>query len=183
MAGTPSTIPGCSKPRPTWPCTFPGIQGHPQLLRQPVPGSQHPYSKKICLLISNLKVPSLDLYPLYSLSCHYGSWQRVPVQLPCSPFRSWKVLWGPHTTVSSPDQSPPDKAPWDGRKGFYLHGAPLPWTPGAASTTRGAAAVGRGFFVRSLYMICVTSDPFHGELLSLPKALDKCHFFTFVPAV
>ena len=32
-AGTPSTIPGCSKPQcPTWPWTLPGIQGQPQLL-------------------------------------------------------------------------------------------------------------------------------------------------------
>ena len=30
-AGTPSTRPGCSKPRPTWAWTFPG-RGHPQLL-------------------------------------------------------------------------------------------------------------------------------------------------------
>jgi len=28
--GTPSTRPGCSKPRPAWPWTFPG-RGHPQV--------------------------------------------------------------------------------------------------------------------------------------------------------
>uniref|UniRef100_A0A8C5IDI5 Uncharacterized protein n=1 Tax=Junco hyemalis TaxID=40217 RepID=A0A8C5IDI5_JUNHY len=42
MAGTLPTIPGCSKPCPTWPWALPGIQGLPQLLWAPCASACQP---------------------------------------------------------------------------------------------------------------------------------------------
>ncbi|XP_071293362.1 thrombospondin-type laminin G domain and EAR repeat-containing protein isoform X1 [Agelaius tricolor] len=50
-AGTPSTVPGCSKPCPAWPWALPGIQGQPQLLWAPCARAS-PLSVSICTCLS-----------------------------------------------------------------------------------------------------------------------------------
>jgi len=46
LAGTPSTSPGCSQPRPTWPWTLPG-RGQPQLLWAAWAGASPPSGGRI----------------------------------------------------------------------------------------------------------------------------------------
>uniref|UniRef100_A0A674HSA1 GRAM domain-containing protein n=1 Tax=Taeniopygia guttata TaxID=59729 RepID=A0A674HSA1_TAEGU len=62
MAGTPPTVPGCSKPCPAWPWALPGIQGG-----HPVPGPAHPAREQF---LPNLpSIPALWQWEPFPVSC------------------------------------------------------------------------------------------------------------------
>uniref|UniRef100_A0A8C0UES3 Uncharacterized protein n=1 Tax=Cyanistes caeruleus TaxID=156563 RepID=A0A8C0UES3_CYACU len=60
MAGTPSTIPACSKPHPAWPWALPGSQGQPQILWKNFARASPPSQERVSAVF-NLNSPSLSM--------------------------------------------------------------------------------------------------------------------------
>ncbi|NWH97249.1 KSR2 Kinase, partial [Tichodroma muraria] len=81
--GTLSTVPGCSKPCPTWPWAIPGIQGQPQLLWAPCARACPP---------SQGTIPSQ--YPITPCPLAVGSHSLGPVTCPKSLYLLPSSGWG-----------------------------------------------------------------------------------------
>ena len=90
-SGTPSTRPGCSKPRPNWPWTIPG-RGQPQLLYTICSSASPTHIVKNFFPTSSLILHSFSLKPLLLiLSLHALEESASPAVL-WVPFRYWKTV-------------------------------------------------------------------------------------------